>query len=80
MSSKLEGFLLYLSMVIMEPFTWVRLILFALEHLIQLVAVIIVTPIFLLCVEFGRLRWSDVTVSYKRIWRHLLDIERVFYI
>lgn len=81
MSSKLEAFLINLSVVIMAPFTLVRLILFVIEHLIQLVALIIVTPLFLLCAEFGPfVHWSDITRLYKRIWRHLLDIEGVFYI
>ena len=78
---KLETFLLNLSVVIMAPFTLVRLILFVIEHLVQLAGLIIVTPLFLLCAEFSpHVHWSDVTRLYKRIWWHLLDIERVFYI
>lgn len=79
--NKLDTFLINLSLVIMAPFTLVRLILFLIEHLVQLIAVIVVTPVFLLCAEFGPfVHWSDITRLYKRIWRHLLDIEGVFYI
>lgn len=79
--NKLDTFLINLSLVIMAPFTLVRLILFLIEHLVQLIAVIVVTPLLLLCVEFGPYgHWSDVIDLYRRIWRHLLNIEGVFYI
>lgn len=78
---KLETFLINLSLVIMAPFTLVRFILFVIEHLVQLISVIVVTPLFLLCAEFGPfVHRSDITCLYKRTWRHLLDIEGVFYI
>lgn len=81
MSSKLETFLINLSLVIMAPFTLVRLILFVIEHLVQLISVIVVTPALLLLVLLNsRLGWSDVTDVYKKIWRHLLNIEGVFLI
>ena len=79
--SKLEIFLLNLTAVIMAPFTLVRSILFVIGYLVQLAGLIIATPLFLLCVAFSPVaHWSDVTRLYKRIWRHLLDIEGVFYI
>lgn len=78
---KLETFLINLSLVIMAPFTLVRFILFVIEHLVQLISVIVVTPVLLLLVSLdSRVDWSDVTDVYKKIWRHLLDIEGVFYI
>lgn len=78
---KLETFLINLSLVIMAPFTLVRFILFVIEHLVQLISVIVVTPVLLLLVSLdSRVGWSDVTDVYKKIWRHLLNIEGVFYI
>lgn len=78
---KLETFLINLSLVIMAPFTLVRFILFVIEHLVQLISVIVVTPVLLLLVSLdSRVGWSDVTDVYKNIWRHLLNIEGVFYI
>lgn len=77
--TKLDRALLYLFSVVMAPFTLIRGVLFVIEHVVQLIGLIVATPVLLLCVLFcSEVNWSDVANLYQRVWDHFADTD-VFY-